>query len=318
MAIQFAGQVGHELFRAPKPFFLSQSGIASVGTTGFTSQIGQGSDFGNSSTQSGSSFAATSGDVDCGPYGGPFADGRFDSLSGCADLTGNFADGRFQQATDQPVILPPTDPGPFSIYKGPTFEGVNNIAKDFYTYDALALEQMKRAGVRIVVYKLDREHTEVDTLLGEARGNEYYKKGIVVNGTVELNPIIMELAKWGVDENMELNVRFNLTQLYQRLGRPVLVGDIVAIYLTSSRLTQAVLNQDQHNRDWEARHTRILTKATTSIPDRLFLFNYLELMANVAKIRFDDEVIDDLEDVYELDEQPPTGEDLPNFPFRPV
>lgn len=303
MAIQFAGQVGQGLFRAAQPFFLSTgSGIpGSTGTTVFSSEEGSTFD--------------TSGD--CSPYGGPLADGRFDSISGDCN-TGSFADGRFGQAIDQPVILPPTDQGPFSIYKGPTFEGVNNIAKDFYTYDALALGQMQQAGLRIVVYKLDREMTEVDTLLGEARGHEFYKKGVVVNGTVELNPIIMELAKWGVDENMELNVRFNLTQLYQRLGRPVLVGDIVSVYLTSSRLVQATLDADQHNRDWEARHTRILAKATTSIPDRLFLFNYLELMVNVSKIRFDDEVIDDLEDVYEIDQQPPTDEDLPNFPFRPV
>lgn len=300
MSIFFAGDVGKELFTTAKPFFLS-SGVPNP----------QGSSFLGGS---GSTFSGVMDD--CSPYGGPMADGRFDSLSGCADFQGSFADGRFQQATDDPVQLPPFESGPFSIYKSPTAEGFSNISKDFYTYDALALGQMERAGIRIVVYKLDRVRTEVDSLLGEARGNEYYKKGIVVNGTVELNPIIMELAKWGIDENMELNVRFNLTQLYQRLGRPVLAGDLVSVYLTSNRLTQATLNADRHNRDWEARHTRILTKANTSIPDRLFNYNYLELMCNVQKIRFDTEVVDDLEDVYELDQNVPDEGDMPNFPFQ--
>ena len=285
MAIDFLGDIS--MSGIPKP-------------TGFLSEMETGGE-------------ATSPDVCITKQ---YSDGRFEGISG--DCYKPASDNQFNDINGQSVNLESYSSysdGPFQIYGHPTHETPFNLMKDFHTIDKINQEYMTRSSSRLIVAKLDRELTEVDTLTGEPTGNEIFKKGIVVHGVYELNPIIQELSKFGITEDEDIIIKFNYTHLIERLGRPISAGDVVAVYLTSSRLTEQQLINDQAGKDAYVRQIRKIYKINTAVPKDIFLYNYLTIEVNATKTNLDTEILYDWEDCYEIGEVPP---DINDEDYNPV
>ena len=279
---------------------ISSSGFPRI--QGFFSELDQGGSVGESLfTGVDSSTPISSGECVTNAY----SSGRFDNVSG-ACLTDEYSSGKFE-GVDGAVTVEPYQAygeGPFSIYGNPTHETPFNFMKDFYTIDKINQEYMQRASSRIIVARLDREETEVDPVLGEASGHEYFKKGIAIYGIYELNPIIQELSKFGISEDEDIIIKFNYTHLIERLGRPLTPGDMMAVYLTSNRLTEAQLAADQKGKDYYVRQIRKIYRVNTAVPKDLFLYNYLTIECNCTKTNLDLEIAFDWEDVFEINDVP--------------
>lgn len=224
----------------------------------------------------------------------------------CSGVPG-YSDNRFgtvDGSPSDPVDNHVYENKPFSIYGDPTHETASAINKNFYTIDAINREYISIASPRMIVKKLDREKTIVDDLLGESSGNEYFKKGIVVKGLMELNPIVQELARFGISEDEDIILKFNFTHMITRLGRPIMPGDLVCVYLTTNRIDQAQVDADIYGKGYYVRQMKKVYKINTAVPKDMFLFNWLTMECNATKINYDTERVDDWTDVYELDEVP--------------
>ena len=289
MAIGHLGDIDSDEFQKPSGFFSELEKGTPTGATGTLSSIESGDSIVSDecTTENYSSGQFTNASGDC--YADSYSEGRFEGGDG-------------EEVTTEPYQS--YSSGPFTIYGSPTHETPFNLYKDFYTYDKLNQEYMERASSRIIVAKLDREQTDVDAIIGEPTGNEIFKKGVVVYGVYELNPIIQELSKFGISEDEDIILKFNYTHCIERIGRPVAVGDIIAVYLTSARMTEAQLAADQLGKDFYVRQIRKLYRVNTSIPKSMFLYNYLEIECNCTKTNMDLEIVYDWNDCYEINEVP--------------
>lgn len=236
--------------------------------------------------------------------------------SGEICLTPDYLNGRFDlpgNATPLPYANYST--GGFSIYGGPT--GNNQaVMQDFYTMDKQNQEFISRGSPRIIVFRLDREATVVDTTLGEADGNEFYKTGVAVQGLYEYSPITEQLMKFGIDTVQDVQIKFNYTHLLERLGRPVMAGDIIAVYLTNYRLDPTTLEQDTKSKDYYVRQVQKLYRVNTAIPTTLFLYQYMMIECSCELTNLDIENFN-LDNIIELDDVPPDIND-PDTGVNPV
>lgn len=226
---------------------------------------------------------------------------------GC-QATESYLGDRFEKESDYVPKYTETTQSPLSIYSGVSHDGSSSSFKnDFYTYDKLHEEYIARGSSRIIIYRLDRASTQVDDLTGESLTNEYFKKGIVVQGKYTLNPIIQELNIFGISEDEDIVVEFNYSHLLRRIGRPIVKGDLMIVYLTSPRLTDIELQRDQQNKDYYVRQTRKIYRINTSIPKDTFLYNYVSIEVNAQKTNLDTEVLENenWDDVYELNQYAP-------------
>jgi hypothetical protein len=217
--------------------------------------------------------------------------------------TPDYLQGRFQSPTASPPLpFANYQTGTFSIYGGPT-GGNQAVMQDFYTMDKQNQEYIARGSPRIIVFRLDRESTVIDTTLGEARGDEFYKKGVVVHGVYEYSPIVEQLMKFGIDADQDIIIKFNYTHLLERIGRPVMAGDIIAVYLTNYRLDPAQLAQDVRSKDYYVRQVQKFYRVNTALPTNLFLYQYMNIECNCGMSNLDLENFD-VTNVIEMDDVP--------------
>ncbi len=218
--------------------------------------------------------------------------------------TPDYLDGRFQSPTASPPLpFANYQTGRFSVYGGPT-GGNQAVMQDFYTMDKQNQEYIARGSPRIVVFRLDREATEIDTTIGEAKGNEFYKQGVVVQGIYEYSPIVEQLMKFGIETEQDVILKFNYTHLLERIGRPTMAGDIIAVYLTNYRLDPTLLEKDVRSKDYYVRQVQKFYRVNTALPTNLFLYQYMNIENNCSLTNIDLENFD-LSNVIEMDDVPP-------------
>ena len=225
-------------------------------------------------------------------------------LGGSGDCTTpDYLNGKFQNPGSTFLPFASYQNGRFSVYGGPT-GGNQNVMMDFYTIDKQNQEYIARGSPRIIIFRLDREATVIDPVLGEAHGDEFYKKGVVVQGIYEYSPIVEQLMKFGIDADHDIIIKFNYTHLLERIGRPVMPGDIIAVYLTNYRMNPEQLAQDTKSKDYYVRQIQKFYRVNTSLPTNLFLYQYMNIECNCNLSNLDLENFD-VSNVFEMDEVPP-------------
>lgn len=233
----------------------------------------------------------------------------------CRDQ-GDFTRGRYERPTDAPFVpYQSYEPGPFASYGGPTHETANNFYKDVLTKSQQHQEYIARGSPGIIVAKLDREQTSVDQILGEAVGNEVFKKGIAIEGYVELNKIIMELSRFGLAEGEDVLIEFNYDRLVERLGRVILPGDMLAITLTTPRVSESTFYSDPNSKTYDVAQVQKIYRVMTSVPTKLFLHHYLAIEVSCKKTNLSQEIFYDWNDYYAVDEVPPDINSESNDPL---
>jgi len=217
--------------------------------------------------------------------------------------TTDYLQGRFDSPTaSAPLPFANYQTGTFSIYGGPTGDN-QAVMQDFYTMDKQNQEYIARGSPRIIIFRLDREATVINTTLGEAQGDEFYKKGVVVKGVYEYSPVVEQLMKFGIDADQDIIIKFNYTHLLERIGRPVMAGDIIAVYLTNYRLDPIQLEKDVKSKDYYVRQVQKFYRVNTALPTNLFLYQYMNIECNCGMTNLDLENFD-VTNVIEMDGVP--------------
>lgn len=87
---------------------------------------------------------------------------------------------------------------------------------------------------KILYWKLNHTLTntnrdEVDDLYGESSQKSIYEKPVQIYAKEEINPIIQELTKLGLEQKDEIILFTNIIDIHSRLGSPPKSGDIFRI-----------------------------------------------------------------------------------------
>lgn len=95
-------------------------------------------------------------------------------------------------------------------------------------------EVFNRVSPHILYWKLNKELTdqsrdEVDKLYGESSQKKAFDLPVRIYGHLEINPIIQELARLGLEQKDEVVLMLNIIDSNARLGQPPKEGDIFRI-----------------------------------------------------------------------------------------
>ena len=117
------------------------------------------------------------------------------------------------------IYLPQTDD-----YESP-FRLFNKIA-DQNLFNIVDQEQMKLAGSPLLIFKY-YQTKDIDDVYGEERGKTLSVEPIRIYGHYEPKPVEENLTQFGIELTNDQQFTFNKSYVEQRLGRPIVAGDVI-------------------------------------------------------------------------------------------
>jgi len=162
--------------------------------------------------------------------------------------------------------------GEFNIFN-PAGEEIN----DFHVIDSFSQEQIRRSSAKVEIYLALKNEIAIDQVYQEGNKGVIYQEPIRINGIYQLNPILQELTKFGIQEDNELTFKFNYTEMLSTLGREIQIGDWIRISIKNQSDTGSDFTEQGNDKETQGtkRHFIRYYKATNAIPDDNYLYNYL-------------------------------------------
>ncbi len=133
-------------------------------------------------------------------------------------------------------------------------------------------ETMRYVSPQILWWRYDhietsKQASSIDKLYGENSKGEKFLKPIEIFGYVELNPILQELTRLGLEETEEINLFTDSADIVDRLGREPQGGDILRI---------SYIQSDKKERN-------IFYKVSSYNPRHPFQWRYMQYQINCEK-----------------------------------
>lgn len=158
----------------------------------------------------------------------------------------------------------------FKIYD-PTISTEYDLANSF------SAEAMKFVSPKIIYWRLDKDATDADQsddedIYNEKIGETIFKDPLEIFGYIEVNPIIQEITRLGIEQLEELNIFVNLQEVVKILGEKPKGGDIMRISYFREQ------TQDKNT----------FYKVGTSFEADLYNFQYMHYVINAEQTNMSD------------------------------
>ena len=107
-----------------------------------------------------------------------------------------------------------------------TFRLFDMANPDDALFDAVEQEQIAITSPPILLYRLNTDRTEVDEVTGESQIRFYNKFDRIV-GNYEAPDVEQQLSRFGIAEQEEIEIIFNLNYLFVEVGGQIDEGDLI-------------------------------------------------------------------------------------------
>ncbi len=169
--------------------------------------------------------------------------------------------------------------GEFNLYKSAS--GGQNV-NDFFIIDSFSQEYIARSSPKIEVYFALKADAEIDKVYREASLGLDFSLPVRVNAAMIQNQFIQDLTKWGIQEDNDVTFKFNYTEMFDKLGREVQVGDWIRATLAdpsdNTTDTRDIADTElANNVDITQGTKRYLVRyyhVTNAVPDDNYLYTY--------------------------------------------
>lgn len=159
------------------------------------------------------------------------------------------------------------------MFRPTAYKLYDEESPDYGLAQSMMEEAMQFVSPKILWWRYDHITSEskasaMDKLYGENSKGDKFLNPIEVFGWVENNPILQELTRLGLEENEEINLFCDTTDLTSRLGREPQSGDILRIsYIKHGQPDRHVFYKVANNPN----------------PRHLFDFRYMNYQINAEK-----------------------------------